>query len=218
MKKIKFVNRFFAIAGRSVLFIAVLLIATSTHAGIINADFSIGADGLNSWLGDIVIDDGTSTGDSDRGDITDIYPTLFSTSGSGAATLQTEQVTNGDAYVVTLFQEFLLDPIAPGASLFLSVELLDNTDSFFAQFLNLITGEAKFLVSGTNNGIDISSWVGDIVSLEFTVEDTNFQLGDSLTINNIQFSEKVLEVPEPPIFSLIVAFFLILIRNIRLTR
>lgn len=215
MKKIKFVHSFFTLGMRTMLLIASLFIATSTHAGIINADFSQGADGLDDWLGDIVIDDGVSCCTFDSGDITDLYPGLFSSNGSGAATIQTGAVPAGEAFIVTLFQEFVLDPIALGSSLFVSVNLADAADDFTALLFNLDTGEDRSLTNGVAS--DITSWVGATVSLEFTVEDFDGLLGDSLTISNILFEER-LSVPEPPLIFVVLIIALILIRNARLTR
>ena len=214
MKQIKLGSRCMAMGLRSLIFFASLVVVSTSHASIINADFSNGVDGLDNWLGDIVVYVDPTTETYDDGDITASYPDLFSTS-AGTATIETGLVAAGEAYVVTLFQDFVLDPIAIGASLLFSVDLVANADDFEAVLINLDTGEIKTLISGVEH--NITSWVGANVGLEFTVFDIDTQLGDSLQISNILFNEQV-SVPEPPLFLTVLLFALFLIRNPQLTK
>jgi hypothetical protein len=52
--------------------------------------------------------------------------------------------------------------------------------------------------------VDISSFEGDFVSLEFGIEDIDFVYDDYLTVSNISISEKAQLVPEPSTFALFI--------------
>ncbi|GAB3036524.1 PEP-CTERM sorting domain-containing protein [Bowmanella dokdonensis] len=196
----------------AVLLLAGLCYSQFAAANIINQDF---ANAFDNWQGEVIsYNAGSGTNSTASGDIFAAFSNNFSLGGN-QVTLATSATGMDEFWSVLLYQDFVLDPSAGGAPLTLSLDVADNLtgddDFFFAQLRNLDTNDVLDLSGG--GSFDVSDWVGINASLEFGVQDGDFNLGDSLSISNIRLAEQVTEVPEPSSLLLLALGALLLLRR-----
>ena len=171
-----------------------LLLALNTqtvHADLINTDFS---SGFSGWEAEVISYNYDSDADvTNAGEIFSQYADNFML-GDNQVTLATSSDAQNDYWSVSMFQEALLAPDAQTLSLDVSASLTDAaTDLFFVQLRDLSSDDIIDLSAG--GSFDISSWAGEMVSLEFGVMDYDFIPADSLTVSNISLAAA--EVPAP---------------------
>ncbi len=117
----------------------------------------------------------------------------------------------------TLYQDFTLGALSPGDTLNLSFQVhwspTDSTQDLFSATLEDIAGTDVFdLLDGVAtsdllNGVAITrditpfaqTWGGQEVELAFNITDVDFDTGDTLRLDDIQFQLTPASVPEPPI-------------------
>lgn len=168
-----------------------LFSSLSFSMSLINPDFNAGFLG---WSGEIVSDSNFLPTIINP----DSSPFNFSTT-PGSATVATNNAAF-DIFSVVLFQDFLLDPIATGSVLELSLNVTQSltspSDFTFVQLRDTsgVLGVLDLIAGGT---YDISNWIGVSAAFEFGVVDTDFLLPDSLTVSNISIFERAADVPAP---------------------
>lgn len=176
-----------------------IMFSFSSHATLINGDFN---NGFVGWEGEVAVFDNFTGGDDlFFGDITGSYPDSFLVDATlGQATVQTGSFGDLDYYSVAFYQDFTMNTIAAGSSLWLSLDVAfnltdDTVDFAYAQLIDTVTNDSLNLLSG--GSFNITSWAGKQVALEFGVADDDFVLGDTLSAANINITEHPTEVPEP---------------------
>jgi hypothetical protein len=165
-------------------------------AGLMNNDFS---DGFSGWQAEVTsynLDTATDTTLS--GDIFADFSDNFSLSGDGVS-LSTTASGSEEFWNIVMFQDFVVDTVDAGQSLTLSLDissqLTDGAFDFsFAQLRNLQTNDVLDLSSG--GSFDISTWAGVNASLEFGVQDGDFNLSDSLSFSGLSIMQSS-TIPEP---------------------
>ena len=174
-------------------------------AGLMNADFSSGFD---FWSGEIAtFDFGAPPGSEDSGigpagtPLNTAQPDNYLLPGPGAAKISTSSSGLVDTYFVSLFQDFTVDPIAPGSTLELSLVVTAVlTDSLNGAVQLIDNGGLLPTIDLTGGGsFDITDWVGASAQLALFVSDDDFTLpavADMITIGDIVFTETA-AVPEP---------------------
>ena len=180
---------------RSACLITSLIMSGSASANLINSSFN---NNLQSWGGDVVYYD--TVNNIDNNNAYDVnfsnYTDNFSTNGN-TVTLNTSTDNTNEYWGISLFQEFIVADD--------SFELSLNFDSVADYaYVTLVDENLDLVHDFMNNGlnVDISSFSGSSVSLEFGIEDNNFAYDDYLTVSNISISTKSLSVPEPSSFAL----------------
>jgi len=175
-----------------------LLLAFSSisQASILNPDFS---QGFDHWQAQVSQYDPLSADSTTQtGPIAPLFPESFSLS-DNSLTLSTAYQQDLENWSLVLFQDLQFDALASGQSLWLSLNVLawlTSTDDFyFAQLRDLATDDVLDLTAG--GSFDISSWAGRALTLEFGVQDNDFQLGDLLTISDLKLSIANNAVPTP---------------------
>ncbi|MFD3318664.1 hypothetical protein ACE414_13575 [Alteromonas macleodii] len=176
------------------LLMLALSLSSKASATLINSSFDNAFDG---WQGQVDIFDGTN--ELFFVDVNNFYDfsNNFSTD-TGALFLSTDFRGADEIFGVYLFQSFTV-----GASAH-SLSLVFNAVADFFQ-VALFDSNANLLHDFVTDGAtaDLSALRGQMVSLEFAVGDTNFSLGDTLTVSNIQLADTSVAVPEPFSFSLL---------------
>lgn len=197
--------RYFA---RTVLGGLCLLFSGMAPAALMNADFSAGFD---SWGGELVDSGGALLVDPD--DVA-YNPAFYSTILNGARIMTSGANTN--VFTVALFQDFVVDSIAFGSTLELSLSLNVAADDAFAQLRdqNDVLPALDLLGGGT---FDVTAWAGANAALEFGVSDVFFDFPDELEITDIMFTEIPGAAPVPPPLSLLAIGFVVLARKLQRT-
>lgn len=180
----------------AMLLVSALGCSQFASAGLMNTDFS---DGFNGWQAEITsynLDTATDTTLS--GDIFADFSDNFSLSGDEIS-LNTTASASEELWNIVMFQDFVVDSVDAGQSLMLSLDissqLTDEAFDFsFAQLRNLQTNDVIDLSSG--GSFDISTWAGVNASLEFGVQDGDFNLGDSLSLSGLSIMQSS-TIPEP---------------------
>lgn len=185
-----------------------LAISGAASAGLINGDFS---NGFNGWSADYSYDDGVQV--EFFVPVTNIgnFPVNFSTS-ANSVTLTPEFDNLSDNFGLYLSQVFQVAANSSVLSLNFDFNLTDNSQDDV--YVTLVDSNFDvvhdFMIDGLS--VDISSFAGSSVSLEFGVEDVDVVYGDYLTVSNISISQQSLPVPEPSSFALF-AFALLMLRS-----
>lgn len=167
-------------------FAALLALASPAGATLVNGDFE---QGFNGWQG-IVDFPFAETMNPDLD-----FPANFDAS-SGAAQLTTTFMDNG-IFFVGLFQTFVLDPVAPGASLFLTYDLVVGLSdpAFDLALAQIALPDFSIVISLLNQShVDITPLAGQGVELLFGISDGDGP-GDVLTVDNVRISPTA--TPEP---------------------
>lgn len=167
-----------------------------SQASILNPDFS---QGFEHWQAQVSqFDPLTANSTTQTGAIAPLFPESFSLAGN-SLTLSTSYQQDLENWSLLLFQDLQFDTLASGQSLWLSLSLLSwlssADDFYFAQLRDLATNDVLDLTAG--GSFDISSWTGRALTLEFGVQDNDFQLGDLLTISDLNLSISNNSVPAP---------------------
>ena len=172
-----------------IILVASMMASSVATAGLINSDFS---SGLDAWGGDVQVynyDNDTSEWALDI-DFAD-YADNFSVA-ADAVTLTTSFDAENDFWGAYLYQSFVVNSDAQTLS-------LDFSADADYSFVTLVDDNWNLIHDFASDGLsfDISAWVGSTVSLEFGVEDEDFNLGDTLTVSNINLTRAAAEVSEP---------------------
>lgn len=169
-----------------------------TQASILNPDFS---QGFDHWQAQVSQFDPLSANSiSHTGPIAPLFPQSFSLSGN-SLTLSTALQQDLENWSLVLFQDLQFDALASGQSLWLSLNVLawltdgGVDDFYFAQLRDLASNDVLDLTAG--GSFDISSWTGRALTLEFGLQDNDFQLGDRLAISDLQLRITNNTVPAP---------------------
>lgn len=167
-----------------------------SQASILNADFS---QGFDHWQAQVSqFDPATNQSSTQSGNIAGLFPESFSLAGN-SLTLSTTYQQDLENWSLVLFQDLQFDTLASGQSLWLSLSVLSwlssSDDFYFAQLRDLATNDVLDLTAGGN--FDISSWTGRALTLEFGLQDNDFQLGDMLSISDLNLSIANNAVPVP---------------------
>ncbi|GEA02244.1 hypothetical protein KUL17_11410 [Alteromonas sp. KUL17] len=176
------------------LLILALSFSSKASASLINSSFD---NALEGWQGQVDIFDGANElFFVDVNNFSD-FSNHFSTN-EGTLFLSTDFQGANEIFGVYLFQSFTV-----GASAH-SLSLVFNAVADFFQ-VALFDSNANLLHDFVTDGAtaDLSALRGQMVSLEFAVGDTNFSLGDTLTVSNIQLADTSVAVPEPFSFSIL---------------
>lgn len=175
-----------------------LLLAFSSwsQASILNPDFS---QGFDSWQAQISqYDPATLTSSTQSGSLAGSFPASFQLAGN-SLTLKTAVQQDLENWSLILFQDLQFETLLSGQSLWLSLNvmaLLSSADDFyFAQLRDLATDDVLDLTAG--GSFDLSSWTGRALTLEFGIQDNDFQLDDMLTISDLGLSVINHSVPAP---------------------
>lgn len=175
-----------------------LLLAFSSfsQASILNPDFS---QGFDHWQAQVSqFDPAFNESSIQSGSIAGLFPESFSLAGN-SLTLSTSYQQDLENWSLVLFQDLQFDALASGQSLWLSLSVLSwlssADDFYFAQLRDLATDDVLDLTTG--GSFDISSWTGRALTLEFGLQDNDFQLGDLLTISDLNLSIANNAVPNP---------------------
>ena len=167
-----------------------------SQASILNPDFS---QGFDHWQAQVSQFDPLSADSTTQtGAIAPLFPESFSLSGN-SLTLSTAYQQDLENWSLVLFQDLQFDALASGQSLWLSLSVLSwlssADDFYFAQLRDLATDDVLDLTTG--GSFDISSWTGRALTLEFGLQDNDFQLGDMLTISDLNLNIANNSVPAP---------------------
>lgn len=169
-----------------------------SQASILNPDFS---QGFDHWQGQVSqFDPLSAESTTQSGSIAGLFPESFSLSGN-SLTLSTAYQQDLENWSLLLFQDLQFDALASGQSLWLSLNVLawltdgGADDFYFAQLRDLATDDVLDLTAG--GSFDISSWTGRALTLEFGLQDNDFQLGDLLTISELNLRLANNSVPAP---------------------
>jgi len=167
-----------------------------TQASILNPDFS---QGFEHWQAQVSQFDPQSANSTTlTGAIAPLFPESFSLNGN-RLTLTTAYQQDLENWSLVLFQDLQFDELAVGQSLWLSLGVfasLSSVDDFYyAQLRDLVTHDVLDLSAG--GSFDISSWTGRALTLEFGLQDNDFQLGDWLTISDLNLRLASHSVPAP---------------------
>ena len=205
--------------SNSFILLFTLCFCLNTNATLLNSDFS---SGLDNWMAEVEYIDTSSLEVLDNGNIIASYPDSFSSSGN-SATLTTA-VDNNNAnqvWSVVMYQDFMLDSIMLGSSLWLSLDVMfaltdggDLSSGFLDDFAfaQLVDDMGNVLLDLTTGGtFDVTAWAGSDVALEFGVIDGDFTLGETLNVSNINITE-VKAVPAPATLFLYILGLVILKR------
>lgn len=175
------------------LLMLALSLSSKASATLINSTFD---NALTGWQGQVDIFDGVNElFFVDVNDFSD-FSNNFSTN-ADTLFLSTDFQGADEIFGVYLFQSFTVGSSAHSLSLafsaaadFFQVALFDSSANLLHDF-------------NTDGAIaNLSALRGQVVSLEFAVGDTNFSLGDTLTVSNIQLVHTSVAVPEPLSFFL----------------
>lgn len=175
------------------LLMLALSLSSKASATLINSTFD---NALTGWQGQVDIFDGVNElFFVDVNDFSD-FSNNFSTN-ADTLFLSTDFQGADEIFGVYLFQSFTVGASAHSLSLafsaaadFFQVALFDSSANLLHDF-------------NTDGAIaNLSALRGQVVSLEFAVGDTNFSLGDTLTVSNIQLVHTSVAVPEPLSFPL----------------
>lgn len=182
------------------VFTAGLMFSHIAGAGLINGDFS---SGFTGWQGEVTEDDGnggtnTVSVNPLPGSYTDNYSTA-----TGSAVLTAASTATDPVFGVALFQDFTIDTIAAGSTLELSLDISASLTDPNGQvgFGDFITAQLEStgmttLDLSTGGVFDVTDWAGLAASITFYIEDGDYDT-DTLTIDNIAFTEKTAAVPAP---------------------
>jgi hypothetical protein len=167
-----------------------------SQASILNADFS---QGFDHWQAQVSQFDPLSADSTTQtGPIAPLFPESFSLS-DNRLTLTTALQQDLENWSLVLFQDLQFDALASGQSLWLSLNIMawlsTSDDFYFAQLRDLSTNDVLDLTAG--GSFDISSWIGRSLTLEFGLQDNDFQLGDMLEISDLNLSIANNTVPMP---------------------
>ena len=169
-----------------------------SQASILNPDFS---QGFEHWQAQVSQFDPLSANSTTQtGAIAPLFPQSFSLSGHNL-TLTTALQQDMENWSLVLFQDLQFDALASGQSLWLSLNVLawlsdgGVDDFYFAQLRDLASNDVLDLTAG--GSFDISSWTGRALTLEFGLQDNDFQLGDRLEISDLQLRITNNAVPAP---------------------
>lgn len=167
-----------------------------SQASILNPDFS---QGFDHWQAQVSQFDPLSADTSTQtGPIAPLFPESFSVN-DNQLTLTTALQQNLENWSLVLFQDLQFDMLASGQSLWLSLKVLaaltSSDDFYFAQLRDLATDDVLDLTGG--GSFDLSHWTGRALTLEFGLQDNDFQLGDLLSIRDLQLSIVNNTVPTP---------------------
>ncbi len=176
------------------LLMLALSLSSKASATLINSAFDNALDG---WQGQVDIFDGANElFFVDVNDFSD-FSNNFSTN-ADTLFLSTDFQGADEIFGVYLFQSFTVGATANSLSLAFSAAA-----DFFQ--VALFDSNANLLHDFSTDGVtaDLSVLRGQVVSLEFAVGDTNFSLGDTLIVSNIQLADTSVAVPEPFSFSLL---------------
>ncbi|MBU2924269.1 hypothetical protein Q4530_08345 [Colwellia sp. 1_MG-2023] len=171
-----------------------LVMSSAVSANLVNVDFS---NGLNGWGGDVVYYDTENDMDNN---VTDVifgdYSNNFSTT-SNSVTLNTFADTTNEYWGVYLYQEFM---VAAGTS---EISLKIDSTADYA-YVTLVDENLDLVHDFKNGGlsVDISTFIGSLMSLEFGIEDSNYAYDDYLTVSNITISKQSISVTEPASWAL----------------
>jgi hypothetical protein len=167
-----------------------------SQASILNADFS---QGFDHWQAQVSQFDPLSADSTTQtGPIAPLFSESFSLS-DNRLTLTTALQQDLENWSLVLFQDLQFDALASGQSLWLSLNIMawlsTSDDFYFAQLRDLSTNDVLDLTAG--GSFDISSWIGRSLTLEFGLQDNDFQLGDMLEISDLNLSIANNTVPMP---------------------
>lgn len=185
----------------SAYLVATLTMSSVASAGLINSDFS---DELNGWSADYSYFDGAQEYFYEP--VVDFgnFAENFST-GLNSVTLSTSFDGVNEYFGLYFFQEF--EVAVDSFELSLGFESIADY-----AYVTLVDENFDLVHDFMSNGlsVDISSFVGSFLSLEFGIEDENFIYDDYLTVSNIFISEKPSQVPEPSSFAIFALALLVL--------
>ncbi|RVU32065.1 hypothetical protein EOE67_19000 [Rheinheimera riviphila] len=167
-----------------------------SQASILNPDFS---QGFEHWQAQVSqFDPAANESSAQSGSIAGLFPESFSLAGN-SLTLSTAYQQDLENWSLVLFQDLQFDVLASGQSLWLSLSVLSwlssADDFYFAQLRDLATDDVLDLTAG--GSFDISSWTGRALTLEFGLQDNDFQLGDMLTVSDLNLRIANNAVPAP---------------------
>ena len=206
----------FKAAVGSILLAGLLLTGQSASAGLVNPDFSAGFVG---WEGEVIIFDfGTGTDSTQSRGYHRRLPQQLRHQRQPGHPSQPPPDGASDTWSVLLYQDFMFDPIAAGATLQLALSvataLTDSSLDFaFAQLRDLSGGLATLDLSA-GGVFDVTAWIGVNATLEFGVQDGDFVLPDSLTVSGITVTEQPGVVPLPSSL-LLLGLGLLVLRRMR---
>ncbi|BCO19666.1 hypothetical protein KUC3_25230 [Alteromonas sp. KC3] len=180
------------------LLMLALSLSSKASATLINSNFDNALDG---WQGQVDIFDGANElFFVDINNFSD-FSNNFS-SNAGTLSLSTDFQGADEIFGVYLFQSFTVSASTHSLSLAFSAAADFFQVALFDSSSNLLH---DFNTDGAT--ADLSVLRGQQVSLEFAVGDTNFSLGDTLTVSNIQLADSSVAVSEPVSFSLLLIAF-----------
>lgn len=175
--------------------IAGLAFSGTASAGLINGDFN---NHFQSWGGDIVYYDAVNDIDNNNAFDVDFlnFTNNFSINGN-SVTLNTSADNNNEYWGIYLFQAFTV------AANSFELSLTFDSVADYA-YVTLVDENLNLIHDFMNDGLslNISSFSGSKVSLEFGIEDVDFIYGDYLTVSDISISKLTTSVPEPSTFGL----------------
>jgi len=180
----------------------------STHADILNGDFSTGFSGWSGQV-DYLVDYDAAAMDA----VT--TPDFFSITSFGtltdAAKLSTHyNPQNGTGWAVSLFQTFTMPSLThPNNRLWLEFDLFFSTDdpsggdTWLAQLTDQSGSMAPVDLTSITQPFEVTAYSGLDVELLFSVE--NIAGGDdSLVIDNLRITEEIFDpVPAPSVLALL---------------
>ncbi|MDU0356044.1 hypothetical protein RS130_21040 [Paraglaciecola aquimarina] len=193
--------------AKSFLLLTSLCIGLNANATLLNSDFSSGFD---NWQAAVTVYDGVDD-ISSSGDLFSTYPDSYSTAADSATLTTNLDAAGGEVWEVVMFQDFQLDSILMGSSLWLSLDILvDLTDALDDFAFAYLKDDMDIILKDLTLGgsFDVTAYAGDNVSIEFGVLDGDLVLGDTLTVSNIDITEvfaPITTVPAPATLFLFVA-------------
>ncbi|WP_158967234.1 hypothetical protein [Paraglaciecola sp. L3A3] len=190
-------NKNFKHLTKSFLLLISFFFGLNANATLLNSDFSLGFD---NWQAAVTVFDGTDD-ISSSGDLFATYPDSYTTVPDSAILTTNFDAVFNDVWEVVMFQDFQLDNILMGSSLWLSLDVLTDltdplSDFAFAYLKDDMNNILEDLTLG--GSFDVTAYAGDDVSIEFGVLDGDLFLGDTLTVSNIKITEMLAPINPVP--------------------
>jgi len=170
-----------------------------------NGDFSAAPNPFAGWQGQT--DDGLGLVNVDPGST----PNHYATPGGGAAELSFDATGDPFVFVVTLFQDFTINPLAtaidvgfdwdwnPSDSGFDSVSaMIESGPTFFDLFGGLTPAQIAAGGTGRTVHIDSTGLSTSSLAMQFTLEDFDFNLADTFRVANISVTEQFASAIDEP--------------------